>query len=212
MDAATSTTIGPIAEGPSPTVFIVDDDGDIQQAIALLARSAGFASETFPSAQKFLDRYDGRQPGCLVLDIRMPGMSGLELQQILNLRDVRPTIIFITGHGDIPLITQGIRDGALDVIPKPFNAETLLKRIHEAILLDLANRDKRHQVSEIQSRMNSLTDREREVMRLLAAGESAKQIGQKLCISSKTVDNHRAKSWKKFAWIIPRNWLGNWRC
>src|SRR5262245_61406078 len=118
MDVPPFATAGPKVDVPAPIVFIVDDDAAIRQAISALVSAAGLAETAFRSAQSFLDYYDGRRPGCLVLDIGMSGMNGLELQRMLNLREVRPPIIFITGHGEIPLITQAIREGAIDVIPK----------------------------------------------------------------------------------------------
>jgi two-component system, LuxR family, response regulator FixJ len=197
MDTAIFAAAERSAPTRDPTVFIVDDDADIREAIAKLVRIAGLRHEVFASGNDFLSRYDTQMPGCLVLDIRMPGMSGLELQQALCQSGRRLPIIFITGFGDIPLITKAIRDGAIDVIPKPFDAETLLRRIHEAVERDLSDRQKQTQVDAIQHRLQCLTERESEVMRRLADGESAKQIAQKLAISSKTVDNHRAKVLEK---------------
>jgi FixJ family two-component response regulator len=197
MNTQSTTAVDPSVLALESTVFIVDDDADTRGAISRLVRSSGLAEQEFASARQFLDQYDEAKPGCLVLDIKMPVMSGLELQQSLHIKDVQLPIIFITGHGEVSVVTQAIRDGAVDVIPKPFRAELLLSRIQEAIALDLANRRKRVQVVEIQQRIKSLTDREYEVMQHLAAGDSAKQIAQKLSISPKTVDNHRAKALEK---------------
>lgn len=182
---------------PAATVFIVDDDADVRQAVSLLIRSVGLADDSYASAQDFLSHYDPQKPGCLVLDIRMPGISGLELQKALNSKCLLPPIIFITAHGEIPLATQAIRAGAIDFIQKPFSPQTLLERIHEAIKLDRENRRKYSRASEIQERITHLTDREREIMRLLADGESTKLIAQQLSIRPKTVENHRARILEK---------------
>jgi two-component system, LuxR family, response regulator FixJ len=181
----------------APTVFIVDDDPDVRRAVSLLISSAGLAEASYPSAQEFLDHYDPQQPGCLVLDIRMPGMSGLELQKGLNSTAALPPIIFITAHGEIPLATQAIRAGAVDFLQKPFSPQALLERIREALELDREHRCKRAVAGEVQDRITHLTDREREIMGFLARGESTKKIAQQLSISPKTVDNHRAKILEK---------------
>lgn len=181
----------------APTVFIVDDDPDVRRAVSLLICSAGLAEASYPSAQEFLDHYDPQQPGCLVLDIRMPGMSGLELQKGLNSTALLPPIIFITAHGEIPLATQAIRAGAVDFLQKPFSPQALLERIREALELDREHRFKRAVACEVQDRITHLTDREREIMGFLARGESTKKIAQQLSISPKTVDNHRAKILEK---------------
>ena len=179
------------------TVFIVDDDADVRRLLSLLVRSVGLLEDCYASAQDFLNRFDPQKPGCLLLDIRMPGMSGMELQRELSSAAPLPPIIFITAHGEIPLATQAIRAGAFDFIQKPFSPHALLERIREAIELDRERRCK-HAVSvEVQERVRHLTDREREIMHFLALGESTKQIAQRLSISSKTVDNHRASILEK---------------
>ena len=179
------------------TVFIVDDDPDVRRSVSLLVRSIGLADECFSTAQDFLQQYDPVKPGCLVLDIRMPGMSGLELQKALNAAEAMPPIIFITAHGEIPCASQALRDGAVDFIQKPFSPQTLLERIREAVGRDQEHRRKRTLARSIQERIARLTDREREIMELLSKGESTKQIAQRLSISPKTVDNHRAKVLEK---------------
>jgi FixJ family two-component response regulator len=177
--------------GPAATVFIVDDDADVRRSLSLLVRSVGFADDAYACPKEFLERFDPQKPGCLVLDLRMPGMSGLDLQQALA--PSRPPIIFITAHGEIPLAIQAIRAGAVDFIQKPFSPHLFLDRVCQAIELDRENRQKNAAVQEIQHRMAELTDRQLEVMRLLARGDSTKQIAHGLSISPKTVDNHRAK-------------------
>ncbi len=184
------------AVGASGTVFVVDDDPDVRKSVALLARSVGLEVETYSSAREFLDGYDPSKPGCLVLDVRMPGMTGLEMQKESALLD-GPPVIFVSAHGEIPLATQAIRSGALDFIQKPFSPQTLLERIHEALTIDHQRRQRRTQACAVQERLQKLTEREREIMQLLARGETAKRIAILLAISPKTVDNHRAKILEK---------------
>ena len=195
MATSTATWESPVA--PAATVFIVDDDADVRRAVSLLIRSVGLVENSYASAQDFLADYDPQKPGCLVLDIRMPGMSGLELQKGLNSNCLLPPIIFITAHGEIPLAIQAIRAGAIDFIQKPFSPQALLERVREAIELDRENRRKRTLADEVRERMSELTDREREITRFLTNGESTKQIAHHLSISSKTVDNHRARILEK---------------
>src|ERR1700736_2061287 len=171
---------------PAATVFVVDDDEDVRRAVSLLIGSIGLAVDPYACAQDFLDHYDPQKPGCLVLDIRMPGMSGLELQKRLNAGVELPPIIFITAHGEIPLATQALRAGAVDFIQKPFSPQALLERIREAIDLDRKNRSKGARAGEIEEQLTHLTDREREITDFLVRGESTKQIALQLSISSKT--------------------------
>ena len=181
------------------TVFVVDDDEDVRRAVSLLMLSIGLAVNAFASAQEFLEHYDSRKPGCLVLDIRMPGMSGLELQKRLQAAGGLPPIIFITAHGEIPLATQALRAGAVDFIQKPFSPQALLERVREAIELDREKRGRCARAHEIQERMTNLTFREREIADFLSCGESTKQIAIRLSISPKTVDNHRTKIFEKMS-------------
>ena len=175
------------------TLFVVDDDGDIRRAICRLAQAEGLAVEDYATAPTFLEQYDPLRPGCLVLDIRMPGMSGLELQKALSVLGSGPPIIFVSAHGEIPLAMQAMRDGAFDFIPKPFSPAALLTRIHEAMALDRDNRRQRALAAEVQLGWKKLTDREREISRLLATGETTKHIALHLSISPKTVDNHQTR-------------------
>jgi RNA polymerase sigma factor (sigma-70 family) len=179
------------------TVFIVDDDDDVRRSISLLVRSIGLADESYPSAQNFLEHFDPEKAGCLVLDVRMPGMSGLELQKASHSGLALPPIIFVSAHGDIPLAIQALRAGAVDFIQKPFSPQALLERIREAIQRDHNSRRKRAQVEEVQERVDHLTERERQIMGHLVCGDSTKQIAQRLSISPKTVDNHRARILEK---------------
>jgi FixJ family two-component response regulator len=179
------------------TLFVIDDDQDIRRAICRLGQAEGLAVEEYASAPNFLEHYDPQKPGCIVLDVRMPGMSGLDLQKALSVQEICPPIIFVSAHGDIPLAMQAVRDGAIDFIPKPFRAAALLQRIHEAMALDQANRHKRALAAEAQRRWSKLTDREREISRHLAAGETPKHVAISLSISPKTVDNHQTRIFAK---------------
>ncbi len=179
------------------TVFIVDDDPEVRRSISVLVRSVGLEARMFGSARDFLDAFDPNVAGCLVLDMRMPGMTGLQLQQALNERNIRIPIVFITAHGEIPTATSAMRAGAIDFIPKPFSPQLLLERIQEAIAIDRERRSAQQLQQEIAARIATLTDREREVMEHLATGKPTKTIASLLGISSKTVDNHRAKVLEK---------------
>ena len=179
-------------ETENPVVFIVDDDEAICQSLRLLIDDIGLEVRTFNDARQFLAAYDSSQPGCLVLDVRMSGMSGLELQSRLReLGTAIPTII-ITGHGDVPMAVEAMKAGALDFIEKPFRDQVLLDSIHRAIDLDRSTRRRRRERQEVQARIQHLTQREHEVMDRLIAGKTNKSIAYELGISPKTVDFHRA--------------------
>lgn len=181
------------------TIFIVDDDPDVRRSISLLVRSVDLDAEVYASAQEFLDHYDQHSPGCVVLDMRMPGMTGLQLQQHLSERGIPLPIIFISAYGEIPTASAAMRAGAVDFIPKPFSPQILLERIHEAVAIDERLRRASERQREVNDRIATLTQREQEVMQLLANGCSTKVIAQRLSISQKTVDNHRAKVLEKLA-------------
>ncbi|MEX2494522.1 MAG: response regulator transcription factor [Woeseia sp.] len=175
------------------TVFIVDDDASIRHAMQLLLRSVGLSAETFASAGDFLDQYDGSRAGCLILDIRMPGLGGLELQErLLALGSCMP-IIFITGHADVPMAVEAMQKGAFDFIQKPFRDQELLERISEAVNVDLRHRSRQESLSEIEARVSRLTSREREVMGLVVAGKPNKVIAFELGTSQRTVEIHRSR-------------------
>ncbi|HEY2416052.1 MAG TPA: LuxR C-terminal-related transcriptional regulator [Pirellulaceae bacterium] len=196
MDAAITSTGGQAGTAPPCTVFVVDNDVRVRRAVDLLILSAGFTAESFSSLNNLLADHNRAKPGCLVIEFGLPN-SGLEILDLLVERGVFLPVILLTQSVDVSLVTTAIRKGAFDVIIKPFPTELLGRRIREAVERDVANRQKRSQNVETQRRIERLTDRERDVMRLLASGDSAKQIGHKLSISSKTVDNHRAKVLEK---------------
>ena len=180
-----------------PTILIVDDDAAVRDALKLLLRSVGQAVETFGSAQEFLDAYAEDRPGCLVLDIRMPGMSGLELQQKLNERHSIIPIIFITGHGDVPMAVEAMQAGAVDFIQKPFRDQDLIDRINQALEKDSSNRAALGERNDIRRRLETLTPREREVLDLVMHGKANKVIAGDLKLSQRTVEIHRARVMEK---------------
>jgi two-component system, LuxR family, response regulator FixJ len=179
------------------TIFVVDDDLAVRDALKLLLRSVGQAVETYGSAQEFLDAYSEDRPGCLVLDIRMPGMSGLELQQKLNEKHSILPIIFITGHGDVPMAVEAMQAGAVDFIQKPFRDQDLIDRINQALEKDSNNRAALGERNDIRKRLETLTPREREVLDLVVHGKANKVIAGDLKLSQRTVEIHRARVMEK---------------
>jgi two-component system, LuxR family, response regulator FixJ len=180
-----------------PTIFVVDDDTAVRDALKLLLRSVGHAVETYSSAQEFLEAYGEDRAGCLVLDIRMPGMSGLELQQKLNEKHSILPIIFITGHGDVPMAVEAMQAGAVDFIQKPFRDQDLIDRINQALEKDGANRAALGERNDIRRRLETLTPREREVLDLVVHGKANKVIAGDLKLSQRTVEIHRARVMEK---------------
>ncbi len=179
------------------TVYIVDDDQAIRHAMELLMRSVGLEHEIYHSGDDFLSQYSTDQAGCLVLDIRMPGLGGLELQQKLLDLDSTLPIIFITGHGDVPMAVEAMQKGAVDFIQKPFRDQELLDRIREALKTDQERRSAREEQAEVASRLEKLTRREREVMDLVVTGKPNKVIAYELGVSQRTVEIHRARVMEK---------------
>src|SRR5690242_19637469 len=180
-----------------PTVYIVDDDSGVRSSIRVLMKSVGLAAMPFSSAKEFLDAYHVRSPGCLVLDIRMPGMSGLELQEALNERGAVIPVIFITGHGDIPMAVEAMRHGAFDFQQNPFRDQDLIDRIQQALVRDAETRQSLQEHARIRARIGSLTPREREVLDLLTSGKANKSMAQDLGLSQRTVEIHRAHVMEK---------------
>lgn len=179
------------------TVFIVDDDQAIRHGMEMLMRSVGQAHRIFDSAADFLGQFSPGTAGCLVLDIRMPGMGGLELQEKLTERDSTLPIIFVTGYGDVPMAVEAMQKGAFDFIEKPFRDQELLDRINDALLADHARRSQLHETQLVCERIKRLTNREREVMDLVVTGKPNKIIAHELDVSQRTVEIHRARVMEK---------------
>jgi two-component system response regulator FixJ len=177
---------------PNETVFVVDDDTAVRQGLRFMLRAAGYSVEAFPSARSFLEDYDPRRGGCLLLDVQMPRMTGLELQQRLNVRGWRIPVIFITGHGTVPLAISAMKAGAFDFIEKPLREDALLESIERALHWNDRAYEERLERATLQTRVASLTPREREVFELVARGEPNKVIARHLGISFRTVELHRA--------------------
>ncbi|MDH3947761.1 MAG: response regulator [Gammaproteobacteria bacterium] len=180
-----------------PIVHIVDDDSAIRDSLALLMKSVGFESRAYDSAESFLNEADLYAPGCLIADIRMQGMSGLELQQLLNNRDFMMPVIIITGHGDVPMAVQAMKAGALDFLEKPYDNELLVTRIKQCLSEVTESQDKLRFIADAKIRLSRLTPREREVMNLLVLGKHNRAIADDLDISVRTAEVHRAKVMKK---------------
>lgn len=176
-----------------PLVMVVDDDAGVRNAMRALLKSVGLETQLFASAQEFLAAHQPSQPGCLLLDIRMPGMSGLELQQELNLRGAVVPVIFMTGHGDIPMAVEAMQHGAFDFLQKPFRDQDLIDRIQRAIARDAERRKSLGEHDRIRRHLDSLTPREREVLDLMTQGKQNKAIAQDLGVSPRTVEIHRAR-------------------
>ena len=181
----------------TPTVFVVDDDESALAATCYLIESFGLLAKAFSSARQFLEAYDLDQPGCLVLDMRMPGTSGLELQRQLADTGISLPIIMITGHGDVASCAQAFRAGAIDFLEKPVSDDVLLVRLKEAISQDAKTRRARQANPQFFARLALLTPREREVMELLAQGRSMKQIAMEFGISIQTASKHRIRLLEK---------------
>jgi RNA polymerase sigma factor (sigma-70 family) len=180
-----------------PTVFIVDDDAAIRFAMQALMDSVNLEHEIFESGDAFLEKVTDERPGCLVLDIRMPGLGGLELQEELIKRGNTLPIIFITGHGDVPMAVEAMQKGAVDFIQKPFRDQELLDRIREALATDEERREEKQHHAEVSERLGRLTNREREVFDLVVTGKPNKVIAYELGVSQRTVEIHRARVMEK---------------
>ncbi len=185
-------------------IYIVDDDRAVRESLRLILEVAGYTVHSFSTAEAFLEAYDDEWHGCLLLDVRMPGMSGLELQKQLANRGLTLPIIFISGHADVPTSVSAMRAGAEDFLEKPFRKEQLLERIHEALSRDEQLRAEREGRSSALKRMALLTPREREVMALVVAGKSNKEIGRLLGTSHRTVDVQRARVMEKMRTGTPQ--------
>ena len=175
------------------TVYLVEDDEAVRDSLELLLKSEGRTVASFESANAFLKDYSEAMAGCIVLDIRMPGMDGLELQKKLNeLHSILP-IIFVTGHGDVPMAVDAMKEGAVDFLQKPYREEALLEKIEAALKQDLEQRKTLGEKQEILRRVNTLTPRESEIMERMIAGQANKVIAIELEISQRTVEIHRSR-------------------
>jgi FixJ family two-component response regulator len=184
-------------DNDSPLVYLVDDDDAIRDSLGLLLRSVGLECAVYASALEFLEGYDDDRHSCLVADIRMPGLSGLELQQRLAEQHSDIPIIFITGHGDVPMAVTAMKSGAADFIQKPFRDQDLIDRIHKALAQDQERRSSRAQEKTIRERIATLTPREVEVMQRVAKGQANKVIAMDLGVSQRTIELHRARVMRK---------------
>jgi FixJ family two-component response regulator len=181
----------------APIVYVIDDDDDIRTSIAGLLKSEGLRSQTFRTAQEFLERQPSAGPTCLVLDVRLPGMNGLDVQQELASASVPIPIIFITGHGDIPMTVKAMKSGAVEFLTKPFRDQDLLDAIYQALDRDRIARRQQSELTVVQDRYATLTQREREVMALVVTGMLNKQIASTLGTSEVTVKVHRGQVMRK---------------
>ncbi|MDP6573853.1 MAG: response regulator [Rhodospirillales bacterium] len=178
---------------PDPVVFVVDDDEAVRDSLDSLLGSVNLPVKAFASGRAFLDAYRDGETGCLVADIRMPGMSGLDLQSELARRSIDLPMIMITGHGDIKMCARAMKAGAFDFVEKPFNGQELLDLIHKAVEINLESAGRRDELAEIRRRLDQVKPRDREVLDGIVSGETNKKIAERLELSAKTVEFRRAK-------------------
>lgn len=178
-------------------MYVVDDDAAVRDSLQLLLHSVGLDSQSYATAAEFLDGFDPARPGCLLLDIRLPGMSGLELQERLSSLHMDLPIIFVTAHGDVPMAVEALKAGAVDFIQKPFRDQVLVDKIQRALAANLRRRAEKAAYDRIAARIDSLTPRERQVMDMIVAGKANKVIASELQISQRTVEIHRARVMRK---------------
>jgi two-component system response regulator FixJ len=187
----------PSEAAAAPIVYVIDDDDGMRRALSLLLSTVGYKTLVFANPRDFLAQFDPDTHGCLVLDIRMPGMSGLELQQHLNRTGSMLPVIFITGHGDVPMAVQAMKEGAFEFIQKPFRDQDLLDRINHALQQDAESRNNLARRADVVRRLETLTPRERQVMDMVVDGSANKVIAIDLNLSERTVEIHRAKVMEK---------------
>jgi two-component system, LuxR family, response regulator FixJ len=185
------------ASSLQPAVYIVDDDQATRKSLRWLVETLGVPVKTFHCAVSFLDAYDPNQPGCLILDVMMPGMSGLDLLREMNERHIEIPVIVLTGYGDVPTAVRALKNGAIEFLEKPPNDETLLEHIRKALALDSRRRRERGALEIVRERMAKLTPREYQILQLVIEGLSSKEIAVRLSVSFKTVEAHRAKIMRK---------------
>ena len=188
---------GENTDNKDAVVFVVDDDDAVRESLSWLISSIGLKVETYPSAQDFLDSFIPEKHGCLIVDVRMPGMNGLELQRKLADKATCLPVIVITGHGDVQMAVRAMKDGAFDFVEKPFNDNAIIEHVEKAVRECKNRRSKESLKQEIQSMIALLTPRENEIMGMIVNGETNKSIARKLTISDKTVEAHRAKVMEK---------------
>jgi FixJ family two-component response regulator len=186
----------PTAQSDS-IVFVVDDDASIRDAVMSLLKSVGLRAEAFGSTEEFIKATRPEAPSCLVLDVRLPGMSGLDFQADLEKRGVRIPVIFVTAHGDIPMTSRAMKAGAVEFLPKPFQKQELLDAIHQALERDLTSRHEEAGLAKLRDRFETLTEREREVMELVVTGLMNKEVAAKLGVTEITVKVHRGHAMQK---------------
>jgi RNA polymerase sigma factor (sigma-70 family) len=179
------------------TVFVVDDDSSTRELLVWLMKRHGMRTEVFPDARSFLNRYKPEMPGCLVVDLNMPGMSGLDLQQYLKEHGVLIPVLFLSGRADVPKAVKAVRDGAIDFIEKPFDYKRVVSLVEDCLRRDTEVRSVQERKRAVCERLAQLTQREREVLDLVVAGRMNREIAEKLEISIKTVEAHRAKIMEK---------------
>jgi len=182
---------------PDAVIAIVDDDPSVREGLESLVRAAGWRAQTFASAQEFLAHPRAEAPSCLILDLQLPGLSGLDLQKRMAEAELEIPIVFLTGHGNIPASVQAMKAGAVEFLTKPFDEQDLLRAIHEAIARDRRNRQQHAEISELRGRYESLTAREQEVMQQVVSGLLNKQVAAELEISEFTVKVHRGQVMRK---------------
>ncbi len=181
----------------APRVYIVEDDEAVRESLQLMLESVGYKTRVFTNANAFLEQHHSDMAGCLVLDIRMPGINGMELQRKLNERNSMLPVIFVTGHGDVPMAVEAMQQGALDFVQKPYREQELLEKIERAFEIDKTNRESLQQRQTIVARLHNLTPRELDVLRLMVEGKANKVIAIDLDISQRTVEIHRARVMEK---------------
>jgi RNA polymerase sigma factor (sigma-70 family) len=180
-----------------PTVFVVDDDSSTRELLSWLMKRHGLRVEVFPDARRFLEAYREETPGCLVVDLNMPGMSGLDLQKYLKENGVQLPVLFLSGRADVPKAVRAVREGAIDFVEKPFDYKRVVSLVEECLRRDAEERTKLEQRRASSARLAQLTQREREVLDLVVAGRMNREIAERLDISIKTVEAHRARIMEK---------------
>lgn len=181
----------------SPVVYLVDDDEAVREALALLINTVGLEVQTFPSPTLFLQAFDPQAIGCLVLDVRMPGMSGLQLQELLRERGVDLPVVLITGHGDVNLARRAFLGGAVEFLPKPIDEQTLIDTLQRAVRAHIRSRQQQQTTRQARERLERLSARELEVLRLMVEGQTSKQMARQLSVSHRTIETHRAHLMEK---------------